>query len=94
MSMSMSNTPSELAQSVREILCDALNQRLADGLDLYSHFKVAHWNVKGPHFAALHPTFEGMGTALLADTDKIAERLVTLGGLAVGTLQDVLQASS
>jgi DNA-binding ferritin-like protein len=36
----------------------ARSARLADGLDLHSQIKVAHWNIKGPQFPSLHPLFE------------------------------------
>ena len=53
--------------------------RLADGLDLHSQIKVAHWNIKGPQFAALHPLFETFAVSLANHNDAIAERAVTLG---------------
>jgi len=66
---------------------------LADGLDLWTQVKVAHWNVKGPHFAALHPLFETFATSLANFNDAVAERAVTLGGLAQGTARHVAKAS-
>jgi len=54
----MYQSPSHLSEAVRAKVADALNERLADGLDLHSQIKVAHWNIKGPQFAALHPLFE------------------------------------
>jgi starvation-inducible DNA-binding protein len=68
-------------------IADALNARLADGLDLHSQIKVAHWNIKGPNFAALHPLFETFAVALANYNDEIAERAVTLGGRAYGTVR-------
>src|SRR5690242_16323532 len=54
----MYRSPSRIAEAARARIAQGLNARLADGLDLHSQIKVAHWNVKGPHFAALHPLFE------------------------------------
>ncbi len=51
-------SPSKLPEDARRRLCETLNARLADGLDLHSQIKVAHWNIKGPQFPALHPLFE------------------------------------
>src|SRR5688572_33032064 len=71
----------------------ALNQQLANGLDLYSHIKLAHWNVRGPLFPALHPLFEQFATQLAAHNDAIAERAVTLGALAAGTVRQAAAGS-
>jgi starvation-inducible DNA-binding protein len=80
-------TPSKLSEDARARIADTLNARLADGIDLHSQIKVAHWNVKGPHFAALHPQFEAFAVALANHNDTIAERAVTLGALAYGTVR-------
>ena len=89
----MSTSPSRLSTSAREALSAALRLVLIDGLDLYTQLKVAHWNIRGPHFAALHPLFEQFATALGESTDGIAERAVTLGGLARGTARQVASSS-
>lgn len=86
-------SPSRLSQTARAEIVEALNARLADGLDLHSQIKVAHWNVKGPQFAALHALFETFAVALSAFNDEVAERAVTLGGRAVGTLRQAARAS-
>lgn len=86
-------SPSPLPEAARRRLADTLNARLADGLDLWTQIKVAHWNVKGPHFAALHPLFEGFATSLANFNDAVAERAVTLGALAVGTARHVAASS-
>jgi starvation-inducible DNA-binding protein len=75
-------------------LTNELNARLADGLDLHSQIKVAHWNIKGPLFASLHPLFETFATELATANDDIAERAVTLGGRAVGTVRAVAASST
>jgi starvation-inducible DNA-binding protein len=66
---------------------------LADGLDLHSQIKVAHWNIRGPNFGALHPLFETFALALANHNDTFAERVVTLGGRAYGTLRHAAQVS-
>ncbi|MFN8644230.1 MAG: DNA starvation/stationary phase protection protein Dps [Candidatus Binatia bacterium] len=78
----------------RAVVVAELNRRLADSIDLHAQVKVAHWNVKGPHFAALHPLFEQFAVALAARIDQVAERAVTLGGAAEGTLPAVAQRSA
>ncbi len=89
----MYKSPSSLAENARAQIVESLNARLADGLDLHSQIKVAHWNVKGPQFAALHPLFETFAVALAGFNDEIAERAVTLGGRAYGTARHVAKTS-
>ena len=89
----MYKTPSQLSEVARTELITALNARLVDGLDLHSQIKVAHWNVRGPQFPALHPLFETFATQLATFNDSIAERAVTLGGLATGTVRHVGKTS-
>lgn len=87
-------SPSPLPEKDREQIAASLNARLADALDLHGQIKVAHWNVKGPQFAALHPLFETFAVGLAVHVDAIAERAVTLGAQARGTARHVARASS
>jgi starvation-inducible DNA-binding protein len=89
----MYRSPSRLPEAARTQIADALAGTLADGLDLHSQIKVAHWNVKGPHFAAFHPLFEGFATALATFNDEVAERAVTLGARVAGTARSVARGS-
>jgi starvation-inducible DNA-binding protein len=89
----MYKSPSHLPEPARREISDALNARLADGLDLHSQIKVAHWNIRGPQFAALHPLFETFAVGLADHNDTLAERAVTLGGRAYGTVRHVAGAS-
>src|SRR5262245_17048295 len=90
----MYKSPSPLPAEVRADIAETLNARLADGLDLHSQIKVAHWNIKGPQFAALHPLFETFAVSLAAHNDAVAERAVTLGAKAYGTARHVAQTST
>ena len=85
----MYRTPSALPEDSRRQISQTLNARLADGLDLHSQIKVAHWNIKGPQFPALHPLFETFAVDLAQFNDAVAERAVTLGGRAHGTARHV-----
>ncbi len=89
----MYRSPSRLSEEARTQIADALNARLADGLDLHSQIKVAHWNIKGPHFAAFHPLFETFAVSLANHNDAMAERAVTLGAKAYGTARHVAKSS-
>ncbi|ACG72565.1 Ferritin Dps family protein [Anaeromyxobacter sp. K] len=86
-------SPSALAEPDRRRVADALVATLADGIDLQTQAKVAHWNVKGPGFAPLHALFEELATALARHSDDVAERAVTLGGRAAGTAREVAATS-
>jgi starvation-inducible DNA-binding protein len=90
----MYKSPSPLSESARKEIAVSLNARLADGLDLHSHIKVAHWNIKGPNFAALHPLFETFAIGLAAHNDALAERAVTLGAQVYGTARTVAKTST
>lgn len=89
----MYKSPSKLPETARQKLTETLNAILADGLDLHMQIKVAHWNIRGPHFASLHPLFETFAVSLANHNDTIAERAVTLGGRALGTARHVASHS-
>jgi starvation-inducible DNA-binding protein len=84
---------SPLSVGDRARLLPALQASLADGIDLYTQLKLAHWNVKGPHFASLHPLFETLADEAGVRNDEIAERGVALGGLAIGSARQVAEAT-
>lgn len=89
----MYRSPSPLSEQARTAIAATLNERLVDGLDLHSQIKVAHWNIKGPQFAALHPLFESFAVSLAGHNDVLAERAVTLGARAYGTSRHVAKHS-
>ena len=87
------STRNDLNAESREKIVTLLNQHLADTFDLYSQTKQAHWNVKGPHFIALHELFDKLAAQLADDVDTIAERATALGGTARGTARQSAAAS-
>jgi starvation-inducible DNA-binding protein len=89
----MFKSPSRLPEDARTKIADALNQRLADGIDLQTQLKVAHWNLKGPQFAAIHPLLDTIASSVAEHNDDIAERAVTLGARAYGTARHVAKSS-
>jgi starvation-inducible DNA-binding protein len=82
-----------LPESSRTQLAELLNRRLADAVDLQTQCKQAHWNVKGPSFIALHKLFDEIHEAITEYADLLAERIVTLGGVARGTAREVAERS-
>jgi len=67
-------------------LPDSLNQVLADSYALMSLTHLAHWNVEGPGFFALHTAFQTQYEELFIAVDEIAERIRALGAYATGGL--------
>ena len=78
----------------RQALIALLGARLADSSDLRSQVKWAHWNLKGMHFMQLHLLFDSVAAHLLEQTDTIAERVTTLGGVANGTVREAAAKST
>ncbi len=82
----MYKTKIDLSEKVRRNVIAALNDLLAEAIDLQSQVKQAHWNVKGPNFIALHELFDKLSDIVLEQIDDIAERITSLGGTAEGTV--------
>jgi starvation-inducible DNA-binding protein len=61
-----------------------LNRILADTTILYALYKKHHWVVAGPTFYQLHLLFDKHAEEQLELIDLLAERVQTLGAIAVG----------
>lgn len=92
--MELHNTKIDLAKGKREKLIQMLNQSLADAMDMKSQAKQAHWNVKGPSFIALHELFDQVAGEIETHVDDIAERITSLGGVALGTVRIAAEKSA
>ncbi|MGY6529638.1 MAG: DNA starvation/stationary phase protection protein Dps [Cyanobacterium sp.] len=79
------STRLDLSEEVREKVATLLNQTLATTLDLKTHTKQAHWNVKGKDFYQLHNFFDEMAGELEGYVDMVAERVTALAAVALGT---------
>src|SRR5438477_4105368 len=86
-------TKNDLSEGTRREMIELCNARLADAIDLQTQLKQAHWNVKGPHFIALHELFDQIDEAVEGYVDLIAERIVQLGGIAEGTARVAAERS-
>ena len=90
----MNPTKNDLPEVTRRQMIDLCNARLADAIDLQTQTKQAHWNVKGPHFIALHELFDKVNADVEDYVDLIAERAVQLGGAVEGTARSVAKRST
>src|ERR1700694_704707 len=89
MAMQSYKTHNDLRSNAKRLSIGVLNARLADAIDLALLTKQAHWNIKGPQFIALHEMIDEFRTELDDHVDTMAERVVQLGGTALGTTQAV-----
>lgn len=83
----------DLAKGVRKEMIKLLNDRLVELVDLGTHMKEAHWNVRGPAFIAVHEFLDEAGDEVAEAVDEIAERAVQLGGRASGLASLVAEFS-
>lgn len=86
-------TRNDTDSNAKKVSIEALNARLADGIDLALAVKQAHWNLKGPSFIGIHLMLDGFRTELDDLNDKVAERAVQLGATALGSTQVVAQST-
>ena len=78
------NLPIGLPTEARATSCELLNEILADSLILYALYKKQHWLVAGPTFYQLHLLFDKHAEEQNELVDLLAERVQSLGGIAVG----------
>jgi len=76
--------PLALNFEVRLESVQLLNQILSDSMILYALYKKHHWLVRGPTFFQLHLLLDKHAGEQLKLIDLLAERVQTLGGVAVG----------
>ena len=89
----MYKTHNDLKSNTKSVMIKQLNAHLAAGIDLALLTKQAHWNLKGPTFIAVHEMLDTFRTELDIHVDTVAERIVQLGGIALGTTQSVASAT-
>ena len=76
--------PIGLPDKARAKSCELLNEILADSMVLTSLYKKHHWLVAGPTFYQLHLLFDKHYEEQAELVDLLAERVQSLGGIAVG----------
>jgi starvation-inducible DNA-binding protein len=83
--------PVALSYDARMYSCGRLNQVLADTQILYALYKKHHWLMRGPTFYQLHLLLDKHAEEQLQIVDALAERVQTLGGIAVGDPRHVAE---
>ena len=86
--------PIALSYETRMYACQRLNQILADSHILYALYKKHHWLMRGASFYQLHLLLDKHADEQLALVDKIAERVQTLGGIAVSDPRHVAELTT
>ena len=76
--------PIALSSEARSESVQIVNEILADSTILYALYKKHHWLVAGPTFYQLHLLFDKHAEEQLELIDLLAERVQSLGGIAVG----------
>src|SRR5205814_8131739 len=94
MAMQPFKAHNDVSSNSKSISIVILNERLAEAIDLALLTKQAHWNIKGPQFIALHEMIDGFRTDLDEHIDTMAERVVQLGGTAIGITQAVAHSTT
>src|ERR1700744_1744591 len=83
--------PIALSHDTRMYSCQLLNQTLADTQILYALYKKHHWLMRGATFYQLHLLLDKHAGEQLELVDMVAERVQTLGGVAVGDPRHVAE---
>jgi starvation-inducible DNA-binding protein len=83
--------PLALSHDARMYSSQRLNRVLADTQILYALYKKHHWLVRGHTFYSLHLLLDKHAGEQLAIIDELAERVQTLGGVAVGDPRHVAE---
>jgi starvation-inducible DNA-binding protein len=86
--------PIGLPDKARRQSCVTLNEILADSMVLYAMYKKHHWLLAGPTFYQLHLLFDKHAAEQLELVDLIAERIQSLGGIAVGDPRHAAELTS
>ncbi|MEU5846294.1 Dps family protein [Saccharopolyspora shandongensis] len=86
--------PLGLSYEARMYSCQRLNRILADTQILYGLYKKHHWIMRGPTFYQLHLLLDKHAGEQLELIDTIAERVQTLGGVALGDARHVAEITS
>jgi starvation-inducible DNA-binding protein len=85
--------PISLDNKVRLTNSERVNQILADTITLRDMYKKHHWQVAGTTFYQLHLLFDKHYGEQAELVDALAERVQTLGGVAIAMAHDVAETT-
>ncbi len=88
------NLPIGLDAKIRGEHAARLNVILANTRILHDLYKKSHWNMRGHTFYQLHLLMDEHAKAQYALIDSIAERIQTLGAIAVGDPRHVAEVTT
>lgn len=86
--------PVGLSYDARMYSCQRLNQVLCDTRILHDLYKKHHWLMRGQTFYQLHLLMDKHADEQLELIDALAERVQTLGGVAVGDPRHVAEITN
>jgi starvation-inducible DNA-binding protein len=86
--------PIALSHDARLESSQLLNQINADTIILYNLYKKHHWMMRGPTFYQLHLLLDKHAGEQLALIDLMAERVQTLGGVAIADPRHVAEVTT
>ncbi|MFI8948984.1 Dps family protein [Streptomyces sp. NPDC053750] len=86
--------PVALSYQTRMYSCQRLNKVLADTQILHGLYKKHHWLMRGATFYQLHLVLDQHAGEQLEIIDALAERVQSLGGVAVGDSRHVAEITS
>jgi starvation-inducible DNA-binding protein len=89
----LATRPIALSARVCEHSVGNLNQVLADSITLKDLYKKSHWQVAGATFYELHLLFDKHYEEQTELVDLLAERVQTLGGVALAMAHDVAETT-
>lgn len=82
-----------MAATIDTDVVQDLQATLAELIDLALIGKQAHWNVVGPNFRSIHLQLDEIVDVARLSSDRVAERIATLGAAAEGRPAAVAKAS-
>ncbi|WP_116245290.1 Dps family protein [Nocardiopsis sp. FIRDI 009] len=86
--------PVGMSYNTRMYSCQRLNQVLADTQILHALYKKHHWLMRGQTFYQLHLLMDKHAGEQAELIDTVAERVQTLGGVAVGDPRHVAEITN
>jgi starvation-inducible DNA-binding protein len=86
--------PIGLSYDARMYSCERLNRVLANTQILHALYKKHHWLMRGVTFYQLHLLLDKHADEQLELVDMIAERVQTLGGVAIGDPRHVAEITT